>query len=52
MQIIFVILVALIVISGWLLYEIARFDACLDRFNYDKALWHRCEEDPAYRPSP
>jgi hypothetical protein len=31
------------VLAVWFVYEIAVYDACLDRINYDQALWHTCD---------
>jgi len=44
-------LVALLLAVCWFFYGLIRFDACLDRINYDRALWHLCEEDQDYRPN-
>ncbi len=28
---------------GWTVREMFAYDNCLDRINYDKALWHLCD---------
>jgi hypothetical protein len=30
-------------LAVWFVYEIAVYDACLDRINYDRARWHTCD---------
>jgi hypothetical protein len=28
---------------GWILYEIAKYDGCLDSIDYDRTRWHLCD---------
>ncbi len=38
---------------GWTARELATYDNCLDRINYDKALWHLCDnKEPRANTSP
>jgi hypothetical protein len=29
---------------GWTIRGVGAYDACLDRINYDMALWHLCDQ--------
>jgi len=35
---------------GWTAREVAAYDNCLDRINYDKALWHLCDSKEPRTP--
>jgi hypothetical protein len=37
-------------VAGWFLHDLVRYDACLDRINYDKALWHLCDAKEPRKP--
>ena len=35
---------------GWTAREVKAYDSCLDRINYDKALWHLCDKKEPRAP--
>ncbi len=35
---------------GWTAREVAAYDNCLDRINYDQALWHLCDSKESRDP--
>lgn len=48
-KIVAALMAAALLLLLYAVYEVARFDSCLDRIDDDRSLWHRCEEDSDFR---
>ncbi len=48
-KIVAALMAAALLLLLYAVYEVARFDSCLDRIDYDRSLWHRCGQTVRHR---